>query len=480
MKKPNPDRGEEKPSKKKKVTEMARAAAEELRHRAERRITKEMELREERQTLISEPDSRRLLHELQVHQIELEMQNEELQASRNHTEELLDKYIELYDFSPTGYFSLDEKGRILEMNLTGATLLGELRARLIGRTLAQFAEHPFRSVLPDLLAKVFAGSEKEIGEIRLKKKDGPVFWADLHACPAFSPDLSKKVCLVSISDITALKKAEDARLEVEILTHSNEKLNQEIVRRQAVEQALRKSEQHQIELLEQARELQKKLQDLSHRNLHTMEKVRKRISRDLHDDVVQTLVGINFHLVSLVDTSGITQEALKEKIGQTQQLVEESVQSILTFAHALRPPGLDDLGLVVSLNTLLEDFTRRTNMEVHFEPIDEVDLLSGDQRIALYRIVQTALSNVEEHSQATRVELRITQSSDTLEIQVSDNGIAFDVPEQDALRKGQHLGLISMRERTEMMGGSFEIESTPGKGTRLMIQIPLTHAGGGM
>ncbi|MEX2608107.1 MAG: sensor histidine kinase, partial [Kiritimatiellia bacterium] len=312
------------------------------------------------------------------------------------------------------------------------------------------------------------------GEIQLKKKDGTVFWADLHACPAFSSDLFQKVCRISLADITALKDAAEARRHVEILTHFNEKLQREIVRRQAVEEALRKSERHQTELLERARELQEKLRELSHLNLHTMEKERKRISRDLHDDVVQSLVGINFDLESLVVIPGITPEALKEKIAQTQQLVEESVQSILTFAHALRPPGLDDLGLVVSLNTLLADFTRRTDMEVHFVPIDEMDQLSGDQRIALYRIVQTALANVEEHSQATRVELRITQTADTLQIEVTDNGISFDVPGQEALRRGQHLGLISMRERTEMMGGTFEIESTPGKGTRLVIQIPLT------
>ncbi|MEX2606760.1 MAG: histidine kinase, partial [Kiritimatiellia bacterium] len=98
MKKSDSDRGGRKPSRKKQETDKALAAAQELRRRAELRITEEVKEREEREALISDADSRRLLHELQVHQIELEMQNEELQTSRNQAEALLDKYVELYDF----------------------------------------------------------------------------------------------------------------------------------------------------------------------------------------------------------------------------------------------------------------------------------------------------------------------------------------------------------------------------------------------
>jgi len=445
---------------------------QELRRRAESRLAVREEEIPAEDGPASDADTRRLLHELQVHQIELEMQNVELQESRDRAAALLDKYMELYDFSPAGYFTLDERGVILEVNLTGAALLGEVRSRLIGRMLSRFAEPSERAPLLHLLARTFHAPGKQIAEVRLTPRIGPGFWAGLHACSAFSDDLSRQVCRLAVTDITARKEAEETRRRVEILTHSNEALEREIARRQTVETALEESGRLQTGLLEQAHDLQEKLRKLSRSNLHTMERERKRISRDLHDDVVQTLVGINFHLVSLSEQHDIPPEVLKEKIVQTQKLVEASVQTILTFAHTLRPPGLDDLGLVASLNTQLEDFMKRTGIRVTLQAVDEADQLSGDQRIALYRIVQTALANVEEHSQATRVTVRLTETAEHVQLRITDNGKSFDVPGQAALRSGKHLGLISIRERAEMMGGTFRIESGAGKGTSLFVEFP--------
>ncbi len=423
--------------------------------------------------LTSEVDTRRLLHELQVHQIELEMQNAELQECRNQAETLLDKYVELYDFAPVGYFSLDEKGRILEVNLTGAALLGVVRSRLVSRLLPRFAAPPFKPVLLDLLDKVFAGSGKQVGEVRLRKEDGSTFWAGLYACPAFASDLGRNVCRMAVSDITARKQAEEARHHVELLTQSNEALKKEIVRRQAVEDALKKSELHQNQLLEQSRRLQEELRAMSRQNLQAREDEHKRISRDLHDDVAQTLVGINVHLESLARLSGITPKVLRQNIARTQRLVEASVKSILRFAVELRPTSLDDLGLSTSLNTLLHDFMKRTGIRVQFKTFAGMDQLNSDQRTTLYRIAQTALSNVAEHSQASRVELRISKTAEAVHLTVTDNGNAFDVQQMSGLQSGQHLGLISMRERAEMKGGAFRVESEEGKGTTLHVQIPL-------
>ncbi len=462
------------PSKASRPVKAPSEGASELRLRAESRLPKRSKAPDGEQVPPSDADTRRLLHELQVHQIELEMQNAELQECRNQAEGLLDKYIELYDFAPVGYFSLDEKGRILEVNLTGAALLGVVRARLISRSLTRFAEQPCRSVLLDLLEKVFAGSGKQVGEVRLRKDDGATFWAGLYACPAFASDLGKNVCRMAISDITVRKQAEEDRRRVEILTHSNEALKSEIVRRQAVEDALKKSELHQGQLLEQARSLQEKLRGMSRNSLQSLERERRRISRDLHDDVAQTLVGINVNLASLAATREITPEVLRQRIVWTQRLVAKSVTSILKFALELRPTSLDDLGLIVSLNTLLKDFMQRTGIRVHFTACADLDHLSSDQRTALYRIAQAALANVAEHSQATRVELRISKTAEDVHLQVTDDGNPFDVPWAAALPSDEHLGLISMRERAEMMGGTFRIESGPDKGTTLHVQIPLS------
>jgi len=450
-----------------------RKAAADLRSRAESRLPKPRKIPKAGDTPASDADTCRLLHELQVHQIELEMQNAELQESRNQAETLLEKYVELYDFAPVGYFSMDEQGRILAVNLTGASILGVVRSRLISRSLPRFAEQPFRPVILDLLAQVFAGSGKQVGEARLRKDDGTTFWASLYASPAFSSDLDRNVCRMAISDITARKDAEEAHRHVELLTHSNEALQKEIVRRQAVEDALRISERQQHELLEQSRRLQQQLREISHRSLQVLETERIRISRDLHDDIAQTLVGINVHLEALARKSDISPKELRQDIVRTQRLVSTAVKFVLRFAVELRPTSLDDLGLRVSLTSLLDDFMKRTGIRVHFKTYAGIDHLDSDQRTTLYRIAQTALSNVAEHSQATQVELRISETADAVCLAITDNGKAFDVSETISQGSRQHLGLTSMRERAEMAGGTFGVESEPDKGTCLHVQIPL-------
>src|ERR1700683_413579 len=113
----------------------------------------------------TEADANRLLHELQVHQIELEMQNTELQEARNKVETLLETYTDLYDFAPIGYFSLDEQGLILEVNLTGAALLGVERSRLIKQRLQNFVDPPSRALFLAFLKKIFASPRKQICEL---------------------------------------------------------------------------------------------------------------------------------------------------------------------------------------------------------------------------------------------------------------------------------------------------------------------------
>ena len=138
--------------------------AVELRRRAETRLKAQAEYAHSTAPQ-TEADARRLLHELQVHQIELEMQNAELHEARNKVETLLETYTDLYDFAPVGYFSVDEQGLILEVNLTGAALLGIERSRLIKQRLQGFVDPPSRTLFPAFLKKIFASSGKHICEL---------------------------------------------------------------------------------------------------------------------------------------------------------------------------------------------------------------------------------------------------------------------------------------------------------------------------
>jgi PAS domain S-box-containing protein len=448
-------------------------AAAELRRRAETR------LRERQRTQRSEAgdprsatDTRRLLHELQVHQVELEMQNAELQEARDRMEVLLEKYTDLYEFAPVGYFSLDEQGRILEVNLTGAALLGVERSRLINRRFQQSVVPTSRPIFLAFLEQVFTGAGKQVCEATLLNEDGAAFWAELQAVWAASLRGTRKWCRVAVSDITPRKRAEEAQRRTEALTVTNQELRREIVRRQAVEEALKQSEQHQSQLLEQSRHMQEQLRHLSHQILQAQEEERKRISRELHDEVTQTLVGINVHLETLAQEAQIDPRGLRQKIARTQRQVEKSVSIVHQFARELRPTALDDLGLIATLHSFMKDFMKRTGIRVHFTTFAGVEQLNSARRTVLYRVVQSALANVARHAQASRVKVSIWKLADAVHMEIADNGKSFEVERVLHAKTNQRLGLLGMRERVEMVGGDFSVESVPGQGTTIRAQIP--------
>jgi len=298
-------------------------APAELRRRAEARLKGEPGHQVPPQT---EADTKRLLHELQVHHLELEMQNAELRQVRDEVEMQLERYTDLYDFAPVGYYSIDEQGLILDVNLTGAALLGIERSQLINRRLLTFAAPKSLTILQTFLKKVFTGPEKQLCVVSLINKQGATFWADLQATPASCFPGTKKWCRVVVSDLTTLKQAEEVLLSMEGLATANRELKLEIVHREMAEAALKKSEA-------EARHMQEQLRHLSHQLLLTQEEERKRISRELHDEIVQTLVGINVHLASLTVKKTVNLKELRTRISRTQRLVEKSVQIVHRFAR---------------------------------------------------------------------------------------------------------------------------------------------------
>lgn len=421
----------------------------------------------------TEADSKRLLQELQVHQLELEIQNAELQEARDKVEALLETYTDLYDFAPIGYFSIDEEGLILEVNLTGAALLGVERSRLIKRRLQSFAAPKSRGVFLAFFKRIFSSSGKQICVVPLLTEHGATFWADLQAIPAGYVRGAKKWCRVAVSDLTTLKQAEEVLQHVEGLATANRELRLEIVHRQMVEAALKKSEAHYARLFEQSRHQQEQLRHLSRELLLAQEEERKRISRELHDEIVQTLVGINVHLASFTLKAPVNLKDLRRKITRTQRLVEKSVDIVHRFARELRPTVLDDLGLIPALQSFIKDFTKRTKIRVHFAASAGVEQLTGSQRTVLYRVAQSALSNVDRHAQASNVKISIRKLDGAIRMEIHDDGKSFEAARVLLAKKHKRLGLLGSRERVEMIGGTFGIESAPGQGTTINAEIPV-------
>ena len=155
------------------------------------------------------------------------------------------------------------------------------------------------------------------------------------------------------------------------------------------------------------------------------EEERKRISRELHDEIVQTLVGINVHLSSLMLKAPANLKDLRRHIARTQRLVEKSVEIVHRFARELRPTVLDDLGLIPALQSYIRDFTKRTGLSIQFKAIPEVEQLDGNQRTVLYRVAQSALTNVKKHAHATEAKVSIRKLSGAIRMEIQDKRQIF-------------------------------------------------------
>jgi len=260
------------------------------------------------------------------------------------------------------------------------------------------------------------------------------------------------------------------------LATTNRQLQQEIIQRQVVEKALKRSEQHYNQLLEQSHHLQEELRRVSHQILSAHEEERKEISRELHDEIGQSLTGINLTLATLTREATVNTRGLKKKIARTQRLVEKSMKAVHRFARQLRPPVLDDLGLIPALDSHIREFAKRARIRFRFTAIAVVERLGSEKRTVLYRVAQEALTNVAKHAQATLASVRITRQLDgAICLEIHDNGKSFQVERVLRGKGNKRLGLLGMRERVEMVGGRFAVESAPGRGTTIRAQIPFKN-----
>ena len=260
---------------------------------------------------------------------------------------------------------------------------------------------------------------------------------------------------------------------MEVLAAANLELKQEIVRRQAVEAALNKSQQHQNRLLEQARQMQEELRHLSRQVLRAQEDERKRISRELHDVIAQTLTSISVRLTVLKKEAALNTADFDRSIARTQQLVEQSVDIVHKFARDLRPAILDDLGLIPALHAHLKSFVARTGIRTSLTAIAAVEQVDPARRTVLFRVAQEALTNVARHSQASQAWVKILKLKGTICMKIIDDGKGFPTGRVLQSKRTNRLGLLGMRERLEMVNGSLVVKSAPGKGTTVRAQIPV-------
>ena len=266
------------------------------------------------------------------------------------------------------------------------------------------------------------------------------------------------------------------QLRTQELDDSLEGLKLEILQRKAAEDSLKISEQTSSQLLAHSLEMQEQLRSLSRQLLSAQEEERKRISRELHDVIAQTLTSINMRLASLKVESNANTKDLQKKITSTQRMVEKSVDIVHRFARELRPSVLDDLGLIPALKSYLKGYIEETGIQVALNVFAGVEEIDSAQRTVLYRVAQEALTNVARHSKGSKAEVTIASVDGLVRMEVKDDGKGFEVNGNSCASKTSRLGLLGMRERVEMVGGTFCVESAPAKPTTIRVEIPLEVA----
>ena len=210
------------------------------------------------------------------------------------------------------------------------------------------------------------------------------------------------------------------------------------------------------------------------------EKERQRIARDLHDQTIQSLTLLHQRLGIIKEGKPHLPSSVIEEVRETQQIAEESVKEVRNFIWSLRPPILDDLGIIPSIRRLVLDSTERTGMKSHFELVGKDRRLSQDIEVGMFRITQEALWNVERHSKGTEVTVTVTLTKGEARIEITDNGIGFDVPQElHSFYTAGKLGLLGMQERTELLGGKLVIQSGLKKGTTVHLSIPASEENDG-
>ena len=260
-------------------------------------------------------------------------------------------------------------------------------------------------------------------------------------------------------ELQRLNEALDRRVQVRTreLASVNESLVAEVAERMQTEQSLKSSRQE--------------LQQLASQLLRAQEEERRRISRDLHDDINQRLALLAMEIEALERQVGLSPPHVGRAVRAIQDRVAELSEDVRRLAYQFHPSILDDLGLPIALQRLVDDFAVRSNVRGSFGHKNIPEVVPQEIATCLYRVAQESLNNVARHAQASRVDVELTWSPSGLTVTITDDGVGF-VSERS--QNGRHgLGLLSMKERVALVHGTLQIVSAVEKGTRVQVVVPV-------
>jgi PAS domain S-box-containing protein len=373
-----------------------------------------------------------LVHELQVHQVELEMQQEELHATARALQESEARYRHLYQFAPNGYFTLNPSGIIEEINLAAARLLGVDRRLAVGQLLRTFVSVNARPAFDDFFASLRHFQEPQRSEVTLLS-----YGSGLRSVLLEGTGLSEEPApglrfLISAVDITERKQLEEAHVQMRL------------AQQKALLQAI----------------------------MEAQEEERRRISESLHNGVGQILYATQLNLARIdLGSTPLLLDPLRQAKQKTEQLLADAIRETRRVSHELIPLLLQERGLAVAI----EDFCRRfahTGIQLSCHGLR--GRLDRYLETAVYRIAQELVNNIIRHAGATRARIEVFRAGDRVIIEAQDNGKGMDADKVLAAagpEKG--IGLKTIRHRVNLLEGRLVIEALPGGGTLVTISLPV-------
>lgn len=387
----------------------------------------------EAETLRSSGEPRKpgsLHHEISVYQEELIIQNESLIAAQTALEETRDRFIELYDFAPNGYLTVDRNGVVRECNLTAAAMIGKSKPALEGMTLLALVHRDDRSSMIAFLQRCRAGGEPQVeAEFLMRTANGVRHYQLL--CRGRDRKNPPSEFFVSMLDVTERRQLDRERM-----------------------------------LLAEERAA------LAGRLLGAEEQERTRIARNLHDDLGQQVTALRLMLEHVLMESGGDARARLLKLRESIARVDESLHVV---SMGLRPVALE-LGIVPAVRQLLDDWTASSGVAASLQTDDFPEgWLTPEVESQLFRILQEALTNVAKHAGAEHVGVALKRLDSGASLTVDDDGRGIT---PDAVRSGRYpLGVVGMRERAQLVGGRIDIRRGADRGTVMSLTVPRGIAG---
>ena len=365
-----------------------------------------------------------LVHELQVHQVELEMQNEELRRAQIDLAAARDRFIDLYDLAPVGYVTLDRDGVVVGANLTSAAMFGEDRQALLGRRFAHFvAPADADRYHRHLLLATKSGASQRV-ELSLRRRSGACFHAQLDCLPVAPPG-APATLRVTLTDNTQRREAEMDRR----------------IANSAVESG---------------------------------EASRRFIARELHEELGQRLSVLKMELAGL--RAATSDPPREERIASMLETLDEAVAMVRRIATELRPLMLDDLGLNAAIDWLAHDSSRRLGLEVNLRLAEIDPPLDERTAVAMYRFVQEALAYVARRGHATQVAIDIRQAAAQLVMTVQGSGAVPTTQGAPSSDAGDNAETTALRDRAHLLGGQLGLDHVRGRGPRITLHLPLPTA----